>query len=213
MANLFDERSKYKDLSEQERIEAMNVALGNAPSAAKTTQAPVQNNVTYQNVSVPMPSETSKDNKCPSCGGTLAYDPSTRGLVCDFCGNHVEIKTMPAAPGLGYSLEDLQNTSRLRFLAGAKRVVCGTCGGSFIAETSSISGLCPYCGSNSINDSGDAAGVLEPTGIVPFTITKDEAQEIFKKWITGRRFSPMDIEKNAQITDLVGVYVPYCVFD
>ena len=212
MGNIFNGRTQYKDMSEQERIEQMKVSMGNAP-AAPADQGMVQNKVIYANVTAPMPSETSQDNKCPSCGGTLAYDPSTGGLICNFCGKHVQLETKAAEPGLGYSMEDLQNTSRLRYRPGVKQVVCGTCGGQFIADSSSISGLCPYCGSNSINVSGDAAGVLEPTGIIPFMISKDEAQNIFKQWITGRRFTPMDIEKNAQIKDLVGVYVPYWVFD
>ena len=26
------------------------------------------------------------DKKCPSCGGTLVFDPETGGLTCEFCG-------------------------------------------------------------------------------------------------------------------------------
>ena len=213
MGNIFNGRSQYKDLSEQERVEQLRVSLGNAP-VAPAAPVPSQNGVTYQQVApVQMPNETSQDNKCPSCGGTLSFDPATGGLVCNFCGNHVAINTVPAAPGLGYTLEELQHNGGRRLQYGMKHVLCGTCGGSFISEASAISGLCPYCGSNSITESGDAAGVLEPTGIVPFKISKEEAQNIFKQWITARRLAPMDIAKNAQITDLVGVYVPYWVYD
>ena len=213
MGNIFDGISQYKDLSEQERIEQMKVNMGNAP-AAPAAPSPSQAGVTYQQMPpVQIPNETSQDNKCPSCGGTLAFDPATGGLVCNFCGNHVALNTVTAAPGVGYTIEELQHNGGRRIQYGVKQVVCGTCGGSFISETSAISGLCPYCGSNSITESGDVAGVLEPTGIVPFRISKDEAQGIFKQWISARRLAPMDIAKNAQITDLVGVYVPYWVFD
>ena len=30
---------------------------------------------------------SSKDSKCPSCGGKLVFDPEEQKLVCDFCGN------------------------------------------------------------------------------------------------------------------------------
>ncbi len=26
------------------------------------------------------------DEKCPSCGGTMTYDPATGKLVCGYCG-------------------------------------------------------------------------------------------------------------------------------
>ena len=212
--NIREARERRNSVLEQERIEKMNVANGNAPAANKQAQAPVQDRVTYQQIPpVPVPNETSQDTKCPSCGGTLSFDPATGGLVCNFCGNHVELKTTIADQNTGYTLEDLQHNGGHRIQYGVKRIICGTCGGSFVAETSSISGLCPYCGSNSITESTETAGVLEPTGIVPFKIDKENAQAIFKQWISARRFAPMDITKNAQITDLVGVYVPYWVFD
>ena len=209
--NFREARERRNSVLEQERIEQYNVDLGNAPRA--TSPEPARQ-VTYtQSVPDSVQNATSTDSKCPSCGGTLSYDPSSGGLICNFCGSRVQINTMPAAPGLGYTLEDLQNNIGRRIQSSAKQIVCGTCGGRFIAETSALSGLCPYCGSNSISETHDMAGVLEPTGVIPFKIGKDEAQDIFKKWIVGRRLAPMDINKNAQITDLVGVYVPYWVFD
>lgn len=161
-----------------------------------------------------MANENFTDNKCPSCGATLAYDPSTGGLVCSFCGSNVKINTIPAAPGLGYWLQDLQNGTGSHLLKTTnKQIVCGTCGGQFSADQSAISGLCPFCGSNSITVSNCESGILEPTGVIPFKIGKDEAQEIFKNWLSARRLAPMDLTKNTEITNLVGVYIPYWVFD
>lgn len=211
--NIREAKERRNSTLEKDRIGQMNVDLGNAPAANPQEQSPSQQ-VTYtQAASVTMQSQTSKDSKCPSCGGTLSYDPASGGLICNFCGSKVQLNTMPAAPGLGYTLEDLKNNVGKRMQSSAKQIVCATCGGRFIAESSALSGLCPYCGSNSISETHDMAGVLEPTGVIPFKIGKDEAQSIFKQWIGGRRFAPMDINKNAQITDLVGVYVPYWVFD
>ena len=215
VTNFQNRRALKNDTLEQDRIEQMNVNLGNAPSARTVAQVQTQPQQTVyaQTVPVPMQSETSQDNKCRNCGGTLAYDPETGGMVCNFCGSRTQINTIPAAPGLGYSLQDLSNLAGRRIQSAAKQIVCGTCGGKFIADSSAISGLCPYCGSNSITLSSDSNGVLEPTGVVPFAVSKDQAQESFKQWIRRRRLAPMDIVKNAQITDLVGVYVPYWVFN
>ena len=205
-------RAERNSSIQKERIESMQVKYGNAPVVREEEKPSVQ--IQYDpGTTTYTPHVTSFDNKCPSCGGTLAFDPAVGALVCAFCGRTTALQSETAAPWEGYSLQDLQNNAGKRLQSAAKRVVCGTCGGVFIAVASSISGLCPYCGSNSISVSGDAAGTLEPTGIIPFRIGKDEAQNSFMQWIRGRRFSPMDIAKNAQITDLAGVYVPYWVFD
>ena len=110
MGNIFNTRSEFDKREEQERIEAMNVAYGNAP-LAKDTQgsAPVSGPAMIDTST--LTNQTTSDNKCPSCGATLAYDPATGGLICNFCGSTVELKTMPVAPGIGYSLDDLQNNA------------------------------------------------------------------------------------------------------
>ena len=205
-------RDITRETAEAERLEKMNVNLGNAPVAKPgDNQQPQISSVEEISSLI---SQTTTDNKCPSCGATLTYDPTTGGLSCNFCGASVAIKTMPAAPGLGYSLDDLQNNAgRHLLLTNNKLVVCGTCGGQFVADKSALSGMCPYCGSNSITESGNSTGMLEPTGVIPFAISKEQAQENFKQWISARRLAPADLAKNSQITDLVGVYVPYWVFD
>ena len=213
MGNIFNTRSDIDKREEQERIEAMNVAYGNAP-VAKDDQgsAPVAGPAMIDTAT--LTNQTTSDNKCPSCGATLAYDPATGGLVCNFCGSTVALKTMPVAPGIGYTLDSLQNNQgRHLMMTDSKLLICGTCGGQFLADKSSLSGLCPYCGSNSITESGNTSGMLEPTGVIPFKISKDEAQNVFRQWISARRLAPLDLKNNSEITDLVGVYVPYWVFD
>ena len=213
MGNIFNTRSEFDKREAQERLEELNVSYGNAPVAKDSeTSVPVAGPATIDASS--LTNQTTSDNKCPSCGATLAFDPSTGGLICNFCGSTVALKTMPVAPGLGYSLDDLQNNAGRHLMqTESKLLICGTCGGQFLADKSSLSGLCPYCGSNSITESGNTSGMMEPTGVIPFKISKVEAQNIFKQWISARRMAPTDLKKNSEITDLVGVYVPYWVFD
>lgn len=213
MGNIFNTRSEFDKREAQERLEELNVSYGNAPVAKDSeTSVPVAGPATIDASS--LTNQTTSDNKCPSCGATLTFDPSTGGLICNFCGSTVALKTMPVAPGLGYSLDDLQNNAGRHLMqTESKLLICGTCGGQFLADKSSLSGLCPYCGSNSITESGNTSGMMEPTGVIPFKISKEEAQNIFKQWISARRMAPTDLKKNSEITDLVGVYVPYWVFD
>jgi DNA-directed RNA polymerase subunit RPC12/RpoP len=208
MGNIFNTRSEFEKREAQERLEELNVSYGNAPVAKDSeTSVPVAGPATIDASS--LTNQTTSDNKCPSCGATLAFDPATGGLVCNFCGASVALNTMPAAPGIGYTLEDLNYTAGQHYLRMVnKLIVCGTCGGTFVADQSAMSGLCPYCGSNSITET-TSSGMLEPTGVIPFKISKEQAQAMFKDWVVKRKMAPMDIAKNAEITDLTGVYVPY----
>ncbi|MBO4459415.1 MAG: TFIIB-type zinc ribbon-containing protein [Clostridiales bacterium] len=158
-------------------------------------------------------SESADNRKCPSCGATLKFDPATGGLSCEFCGRSVDIHQQIQPPGVGYSLEDLNTHAGAHYLQQAKIVCCATCGGKFILTAQSIAANCPYCGSNSLNETDDVTGMLEPTGVLPFKISKDEATKIFENWIAKQRFSPADLLTKARAAGFVGVYVPYWVFD
>lgn len=207
-----ESRAERRSSDEQDRREQARANSGNAPVAQT-----VQPTIKIIDEQVPgtdyIQAETAVDKKCPSCGGTLTFDPSTGRLECGFCGKEVILESSVVDPEKGYSLYELQNNLGRRLKSENVMIVCGTCGGSFLTGSNAISGDCPYCGSNSIAVSGDATGTLEPTGMIPFKVGKDEAQDIFNKWISGRRFSPSDIVKDSKITDLTGVYVPYWVFD
>ena len=213
MGNIFNTRSEFEKREAQERLEELNVSYGNAPVAKDSeTSVPVAGPATIDASS--LTNQTTSDNKCPSCGATLTFDPSTGGLICNFCGSTVALKTMPVAPGLGYSLDDLQNNAGRHLMqTESKLLICGTCGGQFLADKSSLSGLCPYCGSNSITESGNTSGMMEPTGVIPFKISKEQSHNIFNQSIYARIMAQTDLKKNSEITDLVGVYVPYWVFD
>ena len=137
------QREAYLKMSPEEQRDYLAIKYGNAPATPPT---PVGNG---ENIIPPAPTPvvngtTSTDNKCPSCGATLAFDPATGGLVCNFCGASVALNTMPAAPGIGYTLEDLNYTAGQHYLRMVnKLIVCGTCGGTFVADQSAMSGLCP----------------------------------------------------------------------
>ncbi len=158
-------------------------------------------------------SESADNRKCPSCGATLKFDPATGGLACEFCGRKVDIHQQIQPPGVGYSLEELNSHAGAHYLQTSKVVCCATCGGRFIMHAQGIAANCPYCGSNSLNETDDQTGMLEPTGVLAFKISKEQAQKIFENWISKQRFSPSDLLTNAKAAGFVGVYVPYWVFD
>ena len=59
----------------------------------------------------------------------------------------------------------------------------------------------------------DTIGMLEPTGVVPFTISIDEARSIMHKWIGRSNFACKEKALMDKADKIFGVYVPYWVFD
>ena len=101
---LAESRAERRSTLDQERREQIQVSMGNAPAAQADGQ-PVQ--IITEQTSVT--NESSFDNKCPSCGGTLTFDPVTNMLKCGFCGREERFNTVRSDPENGYSLYELQN--------------------------------------------------------------------------------------------------------
>ena len=93
-----------------------------------------------------MEDHSSKDSKCPSCGGRLLFDPEKQLLCCDFCGNE-------------YSPEKIELLLQIPEIdageAGEKEedkceLVCDSCGAVLIAEKDTSATTCSFCGSPAI---------------------------------------------------------------
>ena len=86
---------------------------------------------------------SSKDSKCPSCGGKLVFDPVGQVLKCGFCGNT-------------YTPEKLELLNLLpeidKGAAGEKEddkcaIVCDNCGAELITDKNTSATCCSFCGS------------------------------------------------------------------
>ena len=47
-----------------------------------------------------------------------------------------------------------------------------------------------------------------PNKIIPFKIDKDQAKEIFLKWVGRKRFIPDDFTSSSQLEKITGIYLP-----
>ena len=88
-----------------------------------------------------MEDHSSKDSKCPSCGGRLLFAPEKQLLCCDFCGNE-------------YSPEKIELLLQIPEIdageAGEKEedkceLVCDSCGAVLIAEEATSAITCSFC--------------------------------------------------------------------
>ncbi len=154
--------------------------------------------------------------RCPKCDGDLTVDELTGHVECKFCGYAA------AAPRRNDSNGDLlfaalleRKAQTVRWLVGERLLHCKECGAERTLAADQLSGLCPFCFSNQVIEQ-DALGSFEqPDGLIPFSITREEAGTRIKERLKGlgeRVKSWFDSNEVARAT-LNGYYLPFWVFD
>ena len=152
------------------------------------------------------------DEKCPSCGGVMAYDPAVGKLVCEYCGATLDFEEQlpDIAREINFDLaEDYENHD---WGADKKTVICRSCGAESIYDSLQIADICPYCGSNLVVEAG-AADAMAPGGVCGFALTAKQAGDKFKAWIKRKIFAPKQVRKGTIPDSFKGVYLPYWTFD
>lgn len=162
------------------------------------------------------------DKKCPSCGGTMDFDPKTGGLKCPYCDHEETIpvskvasaaepeKTFETAQEI--SLDEAENVENCDWGVATKTVLCKNCGAESVYDINTISAECPYCGSNQVMEANDK-NTMAPGGVIPFKIDQKEAGNRFLAWIKGKFFAPKAAKESAKAESFKGIYLPYWTFD
>lgn len=155
-------------------------------------------------------------HKCPGCGADLLFHPETGLLQCDSCGYTEEIKAEAKSSddSTTGSYEDfISSTSQNTYQQDdAAQYQCKNCGAVLITTSDTSATTCSFCDAPMIL--GDRlSGSLAPSKVAPFSITKQQAQEAFKKWCGKGLLLPNDFKKANRIKEITGMYVPFWLFD
>ncbi len=142
---------------------------------------------------------------CPNCTAGLEFNPESQKWKCNYCFsefNEDEVdaickeKKGPSQEPIG----DLDSYS------------CTSCGAELIADDTTAAAFCIYCNSHSIIKSR-FSGKFKPKSVIPFKLGKEEAQEIYTKWINKKRFAPKGFKDKKEVEKITGIYVPFWLFD
>ncbi len=177
--------------------------------------------------------------KCPGCGSDMAFDSQTGSLRCASCGRTDNIDNMKKNAAsdedgtFRYEMdeEDIKaaNSAYERDYADANsgdepsrhstfheneahEYHCNNCGAVLITEANTAATTCSFCGAGVVL-SDRLTGNLAPAKVVPFTISKEEAQTAFKKWCRKGLLTPSDFMTADRIKNITGLYVPFWLYD
>ena len=155
----------------------------------------------------------SVEYKCPNCNADLKFDPVSQKLSCEFCDSSFtveEIKQICAAAE--NSIPPETAAAQEEFSEHTNLYHCKSCGAEIMADDQQTATFCYYC-HNPVILSGKMSGAYKPSKVIGFKLTREQAEESFRKWANGRWFIPSDFKSHQQIEKITGLYVPFWLAD
>lgn len=149
---------------------------------------------------------SSKDSKCPSCGGKLLFDPQSQKLKCGFCGNIYtpeKLSLLSQIPEIDADDADMEEDDKCE-------IVCDSCGAVLITDKNTSATSCSFCGSPAII-SRRLSKQFRPDYIIPFKITKEEAASKFMEFAKSKKYVPRDYFSRKNLENIKGIYVPFWI--
>ena len=152
---------------------------------------------------------------CPCCGGPLKFSGESGKLECAACGNVYEPEALEMMNGAEGGDNITFASAAERFgadEAGVRSYICKNCGAELMADETTTATECPYCGSPTILPDRIEGGV-KPEKVVPFVVTKEQAQKQFEDYFKRKKLLPnIFLNGRNRILEMRRLYVPYWLF-
>ncbi len=147
--------------------------------------------------------------KCPGCGADMVFDAESGMLSCDSCGKSMNVEEYPVAD---FETFEEITSSTLFGDNEASQYMCKNCGAVLITDTDTTATTCSFCGSPMIL-ADRLSGQMAPAKVIPFKISKEQAQQAFRKWCKGGLLTPKGFMSAERIKSITGMYVPFWLYD
>lgn len=168
-----------------------------------------------QDSPVPKVQEKLRRFPCPGCGADLVYEPQDGQLVCPYCGRK-ELIPESAEQVVERSYEEYlrPREAQLESIAtNALEVRCDGCGAIVAFTPPEVAGECAFCGRKIVAQPRSADPLVAPEGVLPFSVSQKQANDVIKRWISSRWFAPNKLKRLAYQEAVGGVYLPFWTYD
>lgn len=152
------------------------------------------------------------DNKCPACGAKICFNPKNQMWDCEYCGSKFTLDEMKKYDNASTEKANDNRVKPVKKLDGFDVYRCKNCGAEVMADETTTSTFCVYCGSSAILKDKLIDGVA-PSLIIPFKKVKEDAINAFKGLSKGRILMPKLFNDEKNIEKISGVYIPFWTYD
>ena len=173
--------------------------------------------------------------RCPGCGNTMEYSPYEQKMHCAYCDSKYtidELNAMLGRTGLYEGVGNIGNpygfmtqesipaqtndwqqkeAERAHATLQMKILRCNACGAELAVNGVESSSFCVYCGQATVV-MDRVEDYLQPDYIIPFRITKEQAESMIRGRLAQGRYIPEDI-KHFKVDKLRGIYIPFWLYD
>ena len=137
--------------------------------------------------------------RCPNCSAGMRYDIYKRSLKCDYCGYICAAENHPQ-----------QQEEAARDDYEVTLFSCPQCGGQIRSTDNAATDFCSYCGASVVLE-GRLVNEKKPAYIIPFSRTKEECKEVFKKRAKKAWCLPNAYKDPKKLEKFTGIYIPYWI--
>jgi len=157
--------------------------------------------------------------KCQQCGATdIKFNENTGLLKCNYCNSEFSEKIIKEDFHEIANLDGVIVGSNSQDICNSKESIvtfkCQGCGAEISIDTNeTVQARCHWCRSFlSVNEKVSNGSI--PDVVLPFEISKEEAEKVMKKFINKRRiFANSKFKKEFNSDNIIGVYFPYALVD
>jgi hypothetical protein len=157
---------------------------------------------------------------CEGCGADLEFHIGVQSLRCPYCGFTKKIDFAEDAVVAEQDFHAaLARIAELRQrgateLPELRELTCGACAATVRFSGTLTSQTCGYCGSPlQLADAHVAEARIPADGVLPFGITRPQADANLRGWVQSRWFAPNDFKGEGASGKLQGVYTPWWTYD
>ncbi len=141
----------------------------------------------------------------------MFFDADSGTLKCDACGHSEKIEGVQKEEEYR-AMDDSAHEDSTFQDEDVVQYQCQNCGAVVMTDKNTTATTCSFCGAPVVL--GDRmTGALAPDRVIPFQITKDAAQQAFRRWRAGLTYSPKEFRTNAKLKEITGMYVPFWLYD
>lgn len=148
---------------------------------------------------------TVADNKCPSCGANIKFNPKSQKWDCEYCGSSYEKSVFEKR-------QKEEKISNKELDVNIDEYSCPNCGAKVITDENTVATHCVYCGNTTIMKNR-ITNDLQPDKIIPFKSVKEDAVNEFSRFVNKKWFAPNMFQAKENIEKVTGVYIPFWLFD